>query len=677
MNGAARLPKLSTELADAPGSISISKGPWWKYSYSAPKASPPPRLLLAFLLLAQVLFLAIVRLGPGGFLWTLSSSDGLPSSSSTPMHTARPFIDVPQRVEESSVSKESSTSLPSSVSSSTRSKSDIDAGTMTYAEETPLHTESTSDRAGRGDADVDSLSSTASSTGNLNADKAMTSQVDKVESMSDAAAMITSLDVAKQEQVLIAEKVFENQRNTEHDGKQHSAHELLTRESAIPPASDMLNPSNKDEKTILPVEEHGELADSGTLNDAVNVKTGDKEVGSSSECSYGYVYVYDLPPMYNQDIVANCTALNVYTDMCDTLLNNGLGPSLGDASPLGQVGSWFRSDQFTAEIVFHKRMLQHPCLTDKQEQANSFYVPYYVGLDVGRYLFEGFSAEERDRVSNHVLEWLVQQPGYKRNGGWGHFLMVGRITWDFRRSKVEDWGSGFFYHPSMQNVTRLLIEKNPWDYMEMAVPYPTNFHPQSDGDLVAWQNHIRGLQRTSLFAFAGAPRRMFPNDFRGILLDQCQEAQSCRALDCSNRTCENNQRTLELFMDSKFCLQPRGDSFTRRSTFDCLLAGSIPVFFWHRTAYMQYKWHLPENGRSYSVFISKEAMRNGTRIEDVLKSYVPEKVREMQEVVIGLIPKIVYALSGTAMEKNMDAFDVAIGGVMKRFKEELHLSSQR
>ena len=36
---------------------------------------------------------------------------------------------------------------------------------------------------------------------------------------------------------------------------------------------------------------------------------------------------------------------------------------------------------------------------------------------------------------------------------------------------------------------------------------------------------------------------------------------------------------LDTFLGSDFCLQPRGDTYTRRSVFDCIVASSIPVFF--------------------------------------------------------------------------------------------------
>ena len=92
---------------------------------------------------------------------------------------------------------------------------------------------------------------------------------------------------------------------------------------------------------------------------------------------------------------------------------------------------------------------------------------------------------------------------------------------------------------------------------------------------------------------------------------------------------------------------------------------------------MQYKWHLPEDESSYSVFISKDDMRNGTSIEDVLKSFPTEKVRSMRERVVEMVPRIVYALSGSSLKEEKDAFDVAIDGMMRKFKSELSWSVER
>uniref|UniRef100_A0A0C9RNK3 TSA: Wollemia nobilis Ref_Wollemi_Transcript_8210_2097 transcribed RNA sequence n=1 Tax=Wollemia nobilis TaxID=56998 RepID=A0A0C9RNK3_9CONI len=298
-------------------------------------------------------------------------------------------------------------------------------------------------------------------------------------------------------------------------------------------------------------------------------------------CDLGMVYVYRLPPVFNDDLLRDCDRLSPWKSFCPVILNSGYGDLISsDLLPAGQHGAWHKTDQFTGEIIFHKKLLEHPCVTDDPEKARAFYVPFYVGLAVGRYLWREYPAEVRDRDAKMALEWLQGQEPWRRNMGWDHFLMVGRITWDFRRSKDEDWGSSFLHMKEMQNTTRLLIERNPWDDKEMGVPYPTAFHPRSVEDVLRWQEHLRGVKRSQLFVFAGASRKFIPNDFRGILLDQCRKSRSCTSLNCSGQRCSNDTMVaVRLFKDSTFCLQPRGDSFTRRSIFDCLIAGSIPVFF--------------------------------------------------------------------------------------------------
>lgn len=233
-------------------------------------------------------------------------------------------------------------------------------------------------------------------------------------------------------------------------------------------------------------------------------------------------------------------------------------------------------------------MLSYKCRTLEAESATAYYIPFYAGLAVGKYLWtNNFTSEDRDRHCEMMLQWVHDQPYWKKSDGWDHFITMGRITWDFRRSSEQDWGSRCIYLPGMRNITRLLIERNSWDYFDVGVPYPTGFHPRSPSDVATWQEFVRTRVRTTLFCFAGATRGLIKNDFRGLLLNQCYNSSgSCRVVDCGGSKCSNGTSLiLESFLGSDFCLQPRGDSFTRRSIFDCMIAGSVPVFFWNRTAY--------------------------------------------------------------------------------------------
>ncbi|KAJ7568877.1 hypothetical protein O6H91_01G051400 [Diphasiastrum complanatum] len=314
-------------------------------------------------------------------------------------------------------------------------------------------------------------------------------------------------------------------------------------------------------------------------------------------------------------------------------------------------------------------MLRHPCRTDDPAMATAFYIPFYAGLDIARFLFVPSSAQQRDGLGKQLMEWLQEQEYWRRYGGRDHFLMIGRITWDFRRTEDEAWGSSLIYMEGMRNATRLLIERSPWDDQEMGVPYPTSFHPRSDLDVQRWQQHVGFRERRVLFAFAGGPRKTIRNDFRDLLLQQCVESGgNCSALSCSAGLCDQPGTLMELFQDAIFCLQPRGDSFTRRSAFDAILAGCIPVFFWNQSAYMQYKWHLPADDSSYSVFIPKDAVRNGISIKQVLMALPAERVARMRKTIIGLIPSIIYASPDHQLRIWKDAFDIAIDGVLSRIQ---------
>ncbi|KAM7491706.1 hypothetical protein LguiA_034627 [Lonicera macranthoides] len=400
--------------------------------------------------------------------------------------------------------------------------------------------------------------------------------------------------------------------------------------------------------------------------------------GSDANCPSGKVYIYSLPPIFNTELLDKCDDLNPWTSRCEALSNHGLGQraesALKAVVPDTVRHAWFWTDQFALEIIHHYRMINYKCRTLEPESATAFYIPFYAGLAVGKYLWGSYNytARDRDRHCEMMLSWVRDRPYWNRSDGWDHFMTMGRITWDFRRSRDEDWGSRCIYLPGMRNITRLLIERNSWDYFDVGVPYPTGFHPSSPGEVKEWQEFVGRQRRTNLYCFAGATRGFIKDDFRSLLLRQCyNDTGSCRVVDCGGSRCFNGTSAiLETFLDSNFCLQPRGDSFTRRSIFDCMVAGTIPVFFWKRTAYFQYEWFLPQEPDSYSVFIDRNEVKNRTSIRGVLEKIGKKDIRRMRRKVIEIIPNIVYAKPSEGIEGIKDAFDLAVEGVLRRMKEQ-------
>ncbi|KAI7984606.1 Xyloglucan galactosyltransferase MUR3 [Camellia lanceoleosa] len=390
----------------------------------------------------------------------------------------------------------------------------------------------------------------------------------------------------------------------------------------------------------------------------------------SEPCGGRYIYVHDLPPRFNEDMLKECRSLSLWTNMCKFTTNAGLGPPLENVEGVFSDSGWYATNQFAVDVVFSNRMKQYECLTNDSSLAAAFFVPFYAGFDIARFLW-GHNVSMRDAASLALVDWLEKRPEWSIMGGKDHFLVAGRITWDFRRlSDVNsDWGNKLLFLPAAKNMSTLVVESSPWNANDFAIPYPTYFHPAKDADVFTWQDRMRKLERKWLFSFAGAPRPGNPKSIRGQIIDQCKNSQVCKLLECDfgESKCHSPSSIMKMFQSSLFCLQPQGDSYTRRSAFDSILAGCIPVFFHPGSAYTQYTWHLPKNYSQYSVLIQEDSIRKGNvSIEERLSQFSPDQVNQMREEVISLIPRLIYADPRSKLETLKDAFDVAVQGVIDK-----------
>ncbi|OIW11250.1 hypothetical protein TanjilG_28341 [Lupinus angustifolius] len=393
----------------------------------------------------------------------------------------------------------------------------------------------------------------------------------------------------------------------------------------------------------------------------------------SDPCGGRYIYVHDLPSRFNEDMLKECKSLSLWTNMCKFITNAGLGPPLEKDNNTEGVFSetgWYATNQFAVDVIFSNRMKQYECLTSDSSIAAAIFVPFYAGFDIARYLW-GYNISMRDAASLSLVDWLTKKPEWEIMNGRDHFLVGGRITWDFRRLSEEesDWGNKLLFLPAAKNMSMLVVESSPWNANDFGIPYPTYFHPAKDGDVFIWQDRMRNLERKWLFSFAGAPRPDNPKSIRGKLIEQCKRSKVGKLLECDfgESKCHSPSSIMQMFQSSVFCLQPQGDSYTRRSAFDSMLAGCIPVFFHPGSAYTQYSWHLPKNYMKYSVFIPENDIRKrNVSIEEKLRQISIEQVKIMREEVISLIPRLVYADPRSKLETLKDAFDVSVQAVIDK-----------
>ncbi|KAL2621438.1 hypothetical protein R1flu_001643 [Riccia fluitans] len=395
-------------------------------------------------------------------------------------------------------------------------------------------------------------------------------------------------------------------------------------------------------------------------------------------CDGRYIFVYNLPSRFNSDLVGQCDTLLPWFDFCDYFKHEGLGlvvnteerNSHGEAV-LVPGGSWHLTHQYALELIFHARLKNYECLTTDESKANLFYIPYYGGLDVIRWHFtDNVTNEHRDALTWELVHWLEAQEAWKRNNGMDHVLVLGKISWDFRRpSDTNHWGSKLLELPQMFAPAKLLIERNPWHPNDIGVPHPTFFHPKSDDEVRTWLSHCEKSERRYLVSFAGMPRPNMLGNVRGHLIQQCLDnPQDCFLLSCEGTVCLRPDSTMDVFLHSHFCMQPPGDSPTRRSVFDSLIGGCIPVLFDPYTAYYQYPWHLPEDPKSFSVYIpTRNVMQGEANIIEILKSISAEERAAMRaRIILDIIPGLLYSKPGSKHPSFRDAFDISIEGLLQR-----------
>ncbi|KAK9716423.1 hypothetical protein RND81_06G232000 [Saponaria officinalis] len=427
-----------------------------------------------------------------------------------------------------------------------------------------------------------------------------------------------------------------------------------------------------------------------------------------SDCTDRWIHIRKLPTKFNTDILTNCSSFfPLYDDFCPYLSNHGLGQKTHT-----RTHSWYRTDTHMLELIFHRRILEYPCLTADPSLASAVFVPYYASLDALRYLY-GPEYNSSQLHGMELYEYLrTHDPEiWDRFYGHDHFLIMARTAWDFTQpvspatreqslakgaaagswgdEEGRSWGTSFLVTPEFYNVTALTLESRAWAWQEQAVPHPTSFHPPSLALLESWVLRVRRSRRSVLMLFAGGGGASVsgnPNIRRSIR-EECGRNNSnvessgrfqkvCEIVDCSNGVCEHDPiRYMKPMLQASFCLQPPGETPARRSTFDGIIAGCIPVFFEDQSAKMQYKWHLPPaEFDEFSVTIPKEdVVFKGVKVVDVLMGIPRSKVRRMREKVMDMIPKVMYRKHGSSLglRTKKDAFDIAVEGTLLRIKDRL------
>ena len=127
---------------------------------------------------------------------------------------------------------------------------------------------------------------------------------------------------------------------------------------------------------------------------------------------------------------------------------------------------------------------------------------------------------------------------------------------------------------------------------------------------------------------------------------------------------EHHRYTVDWMQRSLFCLQPPGDSPTRKSFYDALMAGCIPVLFKGKHA-TKYPFQHFLDYQQFTVSVSQDAvMRHNVPIATILSRLSPSKIKQMQVSVAKVSQYLQYSYPIVAKQPHTDA--------MKYILHEVH-----
>lgn len=334
------------------------------------------------------------------------------------------------------------------------------------------------------------------------------------------------------------------------------------------------------------------------------------------------LYVYDWPDLVDQ--YAN------FTDRKDShgveipqwRLHHGLGRVV-DGSNLEH-----KTSQFALHKIFFERVLLDPRRTLDAAKATSFFIPFDIGMHTAFLESNGRMRRSNCPSADSAIRRLNDSAAFRKNAGHDHIVVFSlnqnmnyfmaapkcqdflRMCWNCTKMSIDEylftakhrvfemknrganWHAVPFpsdYHYSSRAVAEDML---PTALPSVASNAPTVFKSLAEGSSSLVPPWEREGDRPTIVSFTGSPRRY--NDIatamRESLIKQCAgHGTSCVYGKYIHDIKAASQS--QLARESVFCLQPPGDMPTRKSLFDAILSGCIPVLFHPLTARFMYEWH--------------------------------------------------------------------------------------
>lgn len=361
------------------------------------------------------------------------------------------------------------------------------------------------------------------------------------------------------------------------------------------------------------------------------------------------LYIYELPAEFNVNLIR-------YMHLPE-LDNCGFGPIMYEER--GDV-SYHNTWQFALDVILHHKLMYSPYRTHNPHETDVFFIPFYEASHC--FCKRHYNTSYKGKALEEALISEIHRLPYYRQGKL-HLLPVAKIEREEMSPSCPllkyDW---------TWNVTLIGIEAlesrrtrakyHPYHYPPfIAAPYPSYGHFQHPDGGKYHQTIFSTPRRVFVFLAASGRRSnpfrnrildMFPNT-TSVSIDQYyrlkqistnQKLHSMR-LDTPEGLGNHQVPTMQWMRNSVFCLQPAGDSPTRKSFYDGIISGCIPVLF--KLDYQPIVTYPFQDVLDYSKFTV--TVPTNQTFQDVLEPYEkdPNKVVELQKHLYEVIPMMQYS----------------------------------
>ncbi|CAD7962684.1 unnamed protein product [Amoebophrya sp. A120] len=312
------------------------------------------------------------------------------------------------------------------------------------------------------------------------------------------------------------------------------------------------------------------------------------------------------------------------------------------------------TDQFRMGRIFQSRLTRTACQVADATHADVFFVPIWR---------ENYKPDPAECPT--AAEVLRALPYLSDNTARQHFLMSPRVGGLSGDDVCDFWKSD---EPLIQKIRKLALEDEyalGGNRPERAIPYPTLGAGLTNTQLDHLFTIVDATQQTGrpslVMAALGkrAPGHAAAG-VRDLWNAQCRDhSDDCVAVD---PTVEGMLPGLvKAMLRSTFCLQPEGDTPSRKGMLDSLALGCIPVLSSEKQQKL-WRWHLGNyNWKDFSVLAPGSLLAPGsssTTVVEFLRAIGADTVKELQAA--GRIARTRFLTRWSDADSSSDAIAVTL-----------------